>query len=100
MSPVDVPPPDPAGDERDRRQHDLLQPLTAISGRAQLLGRMVRRSPSARDGERGAMLAGLAIVIEFNRMVGGKVAEHWVELDLLGLLGQLGAIPTPGMAGS
>jgi steroid delta-isomerase-like uncharacterized protein len=29
--------------------------------------------------------------IEFNRMVGGKVAEHWVELDLLGLLGQLGA---------
>ncbi|MBA2754924.1 MAG: ester cyclase [Chloroflexia bacterium] len=38
--------------------------------------------------------------IEFNRMVGGKVAEHWVELDLLGLLGQLGTIPTPGTVGS
>ena len=37
--------------------------------------------------------------IEFNRMVGGKVAEHWVELDLLGLLRQLGAVPTPGAAG-
>jgi steroid delta-isomerase-like uncharacterized protein len=38
--------------------------------------------------------------IEFNRMEDGKVAEHWVELDLLGLLQQLGAIPTPGTAGS
>ncbi|CAA9529643.1 MAG: hypothetical protein AVDCRST_MAG73-813 [uncultured Thermomicrobiales bacterium] len=38
--------------------------------------------------------------IELNRMVDGKVAEHWVELDLLGLLRQLGAIPTPGTAGS
>jgi predicted ester cyclase len=34
--------------------------------------------------------------IELNRMEGGKVAEHWVELDLLGLLQQLGAIPTAG----
>jgi steroid delta-isomerase-like uncharacterized protein len=38
--------------------------------------------------------------IELNRMEGGKVAEHWVELDLLGLLQQLGAIPTPETAGS
>jgi steroid delta-isomerase-like uncharacterized protein len=38
--------------------------------------------------------------IELNRMEGGKVAEHWVELDLLGLLQQLGAIPTPGPAGA
>jgi predicted ester cyclase len=29
--------------------------------------------------------------IEFNRMADGKIAEHWVELDLLGLLQQLGA---------
>lgn len=34
--------------------------------------------------------------IEFNRMVDGKIAEHWVELDLVGLLQQLGAIPMPG----
>ena len=29
--------------------------------------------------------------MEFNRVV----EEHWVELDLLGLMGQLGAIPEP-----
>ena len=34
--------------------------------------------------------------IEVNRVVGGKVEEHWVELDLLGLMQQLGAIPEPG----
>jgi predicted ester cyclase len=33
--------------------------------------------------------------MEFNRVVGGKVEEHWVELDLLGLMQQLGAIPEP-----
>ncbi len=31
--------------------------------------------------------------IEVNRVVEGKVEEHWVELDLLGLMQQLGAIP-------
>jgi steroid delta-isomerase-like uncharacterized protein len=34
--------------------------------------------------------------MEFNRVVGGKVEEHWVELDLFGLMQQLGAIPEPG----
>lgn len=34
--------------------------------------------------------------MEFNRVVGGKVVEHWVELDLFGLMGQLGAIPEDG----
>jgi ABC-type proline/glycine betaine transport system ATPase subunit len=33
--------------------------------------------------------------MEFNRMVDGKVEEHWVELDLFGLMQQLGAIPEP-----
>ena len=33
--------------------------------------------------------------IEINRMVDGKVQEHWFEIDLLGLMGQLGAIPEP-----
>jgi steroid delta-isomerase-like uncharacterized protein len=37
--------------------------------------------------------------MEFNRVVGGKVGEHWVELDLLGLMQQLGAIPEPGRVG-
>ena len=31
--------------------------------------------------------------IEIDRMVDGKVAEHWFEMDLLSLMGQLGAIP-------
>ena len=34
--------------------------------------------------------------IEVNRVEEGKVREHWVELDLLGLKQQLGAIPEPG----
>ena len=33
--------------------------------------------------------------IEVNRVVGGKVEEHWVELDLLGLMQQLGALSEP-----
>jgi predicted ester cyclase len=33
--------------------------------------------------------------IEVNRVVGGKVEEHWVELDLLGLMQQLGVLPEP-----
>jgi len=34
--------------------------------------------------------------MEFNRLVGSQVAEHWVQLDQLSLLQQLGAIPAPG----
>jgi predicted ester cyclase len=33
--------------------------------------------------------------IEIDRMVDGKVAEHWFEMDLLGLMQQLGAIREP-----
>ena len=33
--------------------------------------------------------------IEVNRVVGGKVEEHWVELDLLGLMQQRGALSEP-----
>jgi predicted ester cyclase len=33
--------------------------------------------------------------IEIDRMVDGKVQEHWFEMDLLGLMRQLGAIPEP-----
>ena len=37
--------------------------------------------------------------MEFNRVVDGKVEEHWVEIDLLGLMQQLGAIPEPEQEG-
>jgi hypothetical protein len=33
--------------------------------------------------------------LSFDRVRDGKVEEHWVELDLLGVLQQLGAIPEP-----
>jgi predicted ester cyclase len=33
--------------------------------------------------------------IEIDRVVDGKVQEHWFEMDLLGLMGQLGALPKP-----
>lgn len=36
--------------------------------------------------------------IDINRIVGGKSAEHWVEMNTLGLLQQLGAVPMPGQA--
>jgi len=34
--------------------------------------------------------------IEIDRMVDGKVQEHWFELDQLGLMRQLGALPESG----
>ena len=34
--------------------------------------------------------------IDINRIVGGKGVEHWLEMDTLGLLQQLGVIPAPG----
>jgi hypothetical protein len=55
-------PPEHATAERDRRRHELISPLTTILGRAQLLARMVRRSPSLAESERRAMLDGLVIV--------------------------------------
>ena len=34
--------------------------------------------------------------IEVNRVVDGKVEEHWVELDLLSMMQQLGLVVIPG----
>src|SRR5947209_792073 len=34
--------------------------------------------------------------IDINRIVGGKSVEHWLTMDTLGLLQQLGVIPVPG----
>jgi steroid delta-isomerase-like uncharacterized protein len=38
--------------------------------------------------------------IDVFRLVGGKIAEHWAQFDMLGLLQQLGVAPTPGQAAS
>ena len=37
-------------------------------------------------------LSGICI----NRFVGGKIVEEWGEMDMMGVMQQLGAIPPPG----
>ena len=34
--------------------------------------------------------------IDINLFVGGKSVEHWVEMDRLGMMQQLGVLPPPG----
>jgi predicted ester cyclase len=36
--------------------------------------------------------------IHIGRIANGKIAEHWGEVDQLGMLQQLGVIPAPGAA--
>ena len=37
--------------------------------------------------------------MEITRIAGGKIVEIWHQEDLMGLMQQLGAIPTPGQGG-
>ncbi len=39
-------------------------------------------------------------VIDILRIAGGKIVEHWGQMDSMGLMQQLGSIPTPGQSGS
>ena len=34
--------------------------------------------------------------VEIDRVVNGQIIEHWLVVDQMGLLQQLGAIPAPG----
>lgn len=34
--------------------------------------------------------------IDINRLAGGKMAEHWGNFDQMGMMQQLGVIPSPG----
>ncbi|MDX1522801.1 MAG: ester cyclase [Anaerolineae bacterium] len=34
--------------------------------------------------------------IDINRVAGGQIAEHWGQFDQMGMMQQLGVIPTPG----
>jgi steroid delta-isomerase-like uncharacterized protein len=36
--------------------------------------------------------------ITIDRIAGGQIAERWDQVDMLGLMQQLGAIPAPGQA--
>jgi K+-sensing histidine kinase KdpD len=46
----------------DQLRHDLKTPLTTIHGRAQLLGRAIRRSPALPEDERARMLAAIVAI--------------------------------------
>jgi signal transduction histidine kinase len=46
----------------DQLRHDLKTPLTTIHGRAQLLDRALRRSPSLPEDERARMLAAVVAI--------------------------------------
>ena len=46
----------------DQLRHDLKTPLTTIHGRAQLLERAIRRSPSLPEDERARMLAAVVAI--------------------------------------
>jgi len=35
-------------------------------------------------------------VIDIVRIAGGKIVEHWGEMDMMGMMQQLGIIPAPG----
>ncbi len=45
----------------------------------------------------GKQVTVTAITIE--RVVGGKIVEHWIQYDALGMMQQLGVIPAPGQSG-
>jgi hypothetical protein len=36
--------------------------------------------------------------IDILRIAGGKLVEHWGEMDMLSMLQQLGVVPPPGQA--
>ncbi len=45
----------------------------------------------------GKQIAVPGVLID--RIVGGQIAEEWASYDALGMLQQIGALPTPGEAG-
>jgi predicted ester cyclase len=38
--------------------------------------------------------------IDIWHVVNGKAVENWVQMDMLGLMQQLGVVPTPGESGT
>jgi len=60
------------------------------SGRGTHTGELLGIPPTGKDMK----VTGIVI----HRMVGGKIAEHWESFDQLGMLQQLGVVPTPGEA--
>lgn len=34
--------------------------------------------------------------VDFSRVTGDRIAEHWAQFDVLGVMAQIGALPGPG----
>ncbi|MDQ3808887.1 MAG: ester cyclase [Chloroflexota bacterium] len=62
--------------------------VTRFTGSGTHRGDFMGVAPTGKQAAAGA--------ISIVRVAGGKVTEEWDQLDLLGLLQQLGAIPVPG----
>jgi steroid delta-isomerase-like uncharacterized protein len=62
--------------------------VTRFTGRGTHRGDFMGIAPTGKQAAAG----GISII----RVAGGKVTEEWDQLDILGLLQQLGAIPAPG----
>jgi predicted ester cyclase len=60
--------------------------VTRLRGRATFLGECLGIQPNGKVVE----ITGISI----HRIANGKLAEHWANADLLGLMQQMGAIPT------
>jgi steroid delta-isomerase-like uncharacterized protein len=64
--------------------------VTRFTARGTHRGELMGIAPT----DKQAVVGGISIV----RVAGGKVTEEWDQLDMLGLLQQLGAIPAPAEA--
>jgi predicted ester cyclase len=64
--------------------------VTRLRGRATFTGEILGIPPTGEAVE----ITGIAI----HRIAEGKLVEHWANADQLGLLQQLGALPTPAPA--
>ena len=64
--------------------------ITRITGYGKHTGEFLGIPPSGKD----VKMEGIAV----HRIVDGKLVEHWAQIDALGLLIQLGAVPPPGQS--
>jgi len=62
--------------------------ISRIVGRGKHTGDFIGIPPTGKE----VQMEGIAI----HRIVDGKIAEHWSQIDALGLLIQLGAVSPPG----
>lgn len=62
--------------------------ITRVTGYGKHTGEFLGIPPTGKD----VKMEGIAV----HRIVDGKLVEHWAQIDALGLLIQLGAVPPPG----